>query len=106
MTGPRAQDPAEGSRDTIDRELARNATKTSDASPAGAADIERLLGNLEAAQISAILVLDPSLADLKQAAAWVNGDGDRAARVGLLLEGKAAAIFDIAHPDEEADEPY
>jgi hypothetical protein len=105
MTGPRAQDPAEGSRETIDRELARNATKMSDTSPAGAADIERLLGNLEAAQIAAILVLDPSLADLKQAAAWMNGDGDRPARAGLPLDGKAAAIFDIAHPDEEDDEP-
>jgi hypothetical protein len=105
MTESRAQDPAEGSRETIDRELARNATKMSDASPAGAADVERLLGNLEAAQITAILALNPGLGDLKQAAAWMNGDGDRAARAGLPLEGKAAAIFDIAHPDEEVEEP-
>src|SRR5687767_5776483 len=105
MTGPRAQDPAEGSRETINRELARSATKMSDASPASAADVRRLLGNLEAAQITAILALDPSLGEVKRAAAWVNGDGDRPARAGLPLEGKAAAIFDIVQRDEEGEEP-
>jgi hypothetical protein len=100
MTSPRAQDPAEGSREIVNHELARTPAKTS---PATAADVERLLGQLEAAQVTAILMLDPNLSELEQAAAWSNGDGDRLAGAGRPLEGKVAAIVDIL--DREDEEP-
>jgi hypothetical protein len=95
MSSPRAQDPAEGSRATINHELARaSATR---AAPR-AEDVKRLLGPLDPAQCAAILALNPAFSDLEQAAAWADGDGDRA---GLTLDGKAAAIFDLLEREPE-----
>lgn len=100
MTGPRAQDPAEGSRDIVNRELARTA-KPPKAAPATAAEVKRLFGRLDGAQLSAILALEPGISELEQAAVWLNGDGDRLAQP---LEGKAAAIFDILDRERDLDD--
>jgi len=65
------------------------------------ADVRRLLGRLDAAGVSAVLALKPSLGDVELAAAWLAGDGDLAAKAGRPLSGTAAAISDIAAPDED-----
>jgi hypothetical protein len=95
---PRLQEhPAEGARDMIERELARMEQKSgSGGDKAGAQDVQRLLGDLDAAKLAGILALEPSLAELEQAAAWVAGEGDVPAQEGHPLVGNAAAIFDIA----------
>ena len=102
----RVQDyPAEGSREVIDRELARldRAQRTDrDVNAVDAGDVVRLLGELDAARIAEILALSPSLADLEQAAAWLQGDGDALAQAGQPLIGKAAQVFDIAESAEES----
>jgi hypothetical protein len=93
----RLQDyPAEGSRDVIERELARQAPKPKRTTGAVTAqEVQRLLGELGAARVAAVLALQPSLEELEEAAAWMAGEGDVPAQAGHPLAGKAAAIFDI-----------
>jgi hypothetical protein len=107
----RAQDPAEGSREVIERELRRqgaDSTAEHNLEPvkAMADDIGRLLRDVDAATITAILQLAPSLADLEEAVSWTQGDGDILGKQGHALTGKAAEIFDLIHRDEQADDPF
>jgi hypothetical protein len=100
--------PAEGSREVIERELARQKSggvRNSDAQAATARDVRRLLGELDAAKIADILALRPSLAELEQTAAWVAGEGDVPAQEGHPLTGKAAAIYDITEAAEDDSDP-
>ena len=99
----RLQDyPAEGSRDVIERELARQEALPKRENPkATTQDIRRLLGELDAAKVADILALRPSLDELEQAGAWLAGEGDIPARQGHPLIGTAAAIFDIAETDQD-----
>jgi hypothetical protein len=105
VAGPKVQDyPAEGSREVVERELARLADEREEGvDAANAADVTRLLGELDAAQMSEILALAPTLAELEQASAWLRGEGDQPAREGHPLAGKAAAIFDIAAQEEDIE---
>jgi hypothetical protein len=103
---PRLQEyPAEGAREVIDRELTRVDRKVSDEHGSeqaiGANDVQRLLGDLDAAKVADILALQPSLAELEEAAAWVAGEGDVPAQEGHPLVGNAAAIFDIAEAQQD-----
>lgn len=102
---PKLQDPAEGSREVIDRELARVGQRISgehgNDQTIGAVDVQRLLGDLDAARITDILALQPSLAELEEAAAWIAGEGDVPAREGHPLAGNAAAIFDITEAGQD-----
>jgi len=104
---PRLQElPAEGSREVVERELARTTrkgTRKGKAEPlASGEDIERLFG--DTGQTSAILALRPSLADVEEAALWHQGDGDMLGKDGHPLQGKAAAIFDLLQVDREEPE--
>jgi hypothetical protein len=72
-----------------------------DASPAGADDLRRVLGDLEDARVLEILALSPTVAELEVAAMWAEGQGDVVDRAGKLLEGKAARIYEIVTRDEE-----
>jgi hypothetical protein len=104
---PRIQEnPAEGSREVIERELARlDGAKTPAPSTVAVAarDVVRLLGDLDEARISEILALSPSISELEQAAAWLGGEGDRPDEQGHPLAGKAAAIFDIAFTPDDTE---
>lgn len=97
------ESPAEGSREVIERELARTAQNPQEPALASADDIARLLG--DSAPVGAILSLRPSLADVEQAALWHQGDGDMLAKTGHPLEGKAAAIFDLLQQEPQDTEP-
>lgn len=44
--------------------------------PATAGDVQRLLGNLEASTVSAILALTPTIAEVEEAALWAEGEGE------------------------------
>jgi hypothetical protein len=98
-------DPPEGSREVIERELARHAHDG--AAPTNALatgrDIARLLGDLSESKALAILALRPSVNDLEQAMLWVDGDGDVLDKRGHPLAGTAAAVFDIITADAEDD---
>jgi len=112
------QDPAEGAREVIDRELARQAAggngKHSGAETAARAtrqvkseDVQRLLPDLDEWAIAEIVALQPAIGELEQAIAWDTGQGDLPGKAAHPLSGKAAAIFEILNaiaPDSTADE--
>lgn len=64
-------------------------------------DLTRLLGDIDEAKVIDILRLEPSLADLEEAAIWIAGDGDVLAKSGRPLAGVVASIVDILTADEE-----
>jgi hypothetical protein len=61
-------------------------------------DIRRLLGTED---VMEILALFPSVTELEEAQAWLEGQGDILARRGRPQTPKIAAILDIVEPDEE-----
>jgi hypothetical protein len=100
---PKLQDyPAEGSREVINRELAR--TQPQNPAIVDREEVSRLLGELDPAAVAEILALRPSLSDLEQASAWLAGEGDVPAQQGHPLMGKAAAIVDLARRDSDDSE--
>jgi hypothetical protein len=103
MHTPILQDPAEGSRDVVDRELRRLERRTQPAKT-GADDVLRVLGELSPDRIAAILALEPTQTDLELAALWAQGDGDLPAMYGHMLTGAPATIVGIVRPDWEDDE--
>ena len=107
MHTPILQDPAEGSRDVVERELrrlerGRQSSKVQ--SKTSADDILRVLGELSPDRIAAVLALEPTQADLELAALWAQGDGDLPAMYGHMLTGTPATIVEIVRPDWEDDE--
>ncbi len=107
MTAPRLQeDYAEGSHMVIDRELARQPAKEP-AKPknnnrkATSADVEHLLGDIDADQIAEILALQPTLGELEQAVMRSAGADDVIGQKPRPLRGKAARICEIIAPDED-----
>jgi len=105
MTTPRIlQEPAEGSRETVEHELARQSRRPrgeSDSAPATLNDAKRLLGDTDERKIAEILAVQPTIWELEQAAIWHRGDGDVLGKAGRALSGKAARIFEILAADEE-----
>jgi hypothetical protein len=103
MHNPILLDPAEGSRDLVEREL-RRLERRVQPPKAGPDDILRSLGELSPDRIAAILALGPTQTDLELAALWAQGEGDVPAMYGHMLTGKPAAIIDIVRPDWEEEE--
>ena len=105
MHTPILQDPAEGSRDVVDRELRRlERGKQPAPAKASAGDVLRVLGELSPDRTAAILALGPTQTDLELAALWAQGDGDLPAMYGHMLTGTPATIVEIVRPDWEDDE--
>ena len=94
MTPHVLQEPAEGSRETAEHELARQSRRTPD-------DAKRLLGDADESKIAEILAIQPTIWELEQAAIWHRGDGDVLGKSGRTLSGKAARIFEILSADDE-----
>jgi hypothetical protein len=108
MTAPRLQDdPAEGSREIIDRELARQpqskGEKNERNQAASPQDAKRLVGD-DDNKIAEILALKPTLAELEEAAIWSRGEGDLLGKEGRTLSGKAALICELISRDEDDEE--
>ena len=64
-------------------------------------DVARLVGALDERKTLDILALNPTWAELEEAAVWAAGDGDVLARIGHPLAGVVAQIVDILAADEE-----
>jgi hypothetical protein len=104
MTPHVLQDPAEGSRETVEHELARQSRRPRgerDSEPATLRDAKHLLGDTDESKIAEILAVQPTIWELEQAAIWHRGDGDVLGKQGHALSGKAARIFEILSADEE-----
>lgn len=69
---------------------------------ASAADIKRVLGDLDTAVVLNILALKPTLRDIEDAALWLGGDPD-VFGAGKPLKGVAGDIVAILTADEEED---
>lgn len=68
-------------------------------------DLKNIVGDIDDDKIIAILELQPTLAELEEAAVWATGDGDVLAKEGRPLAGVAAEIFEILTADEEEPPP-
>jgi hypothetical protein len=68
-------------------------------------DARRILGDVDDDKLIEILALNPSPADLEQAAVWATGDGDVLAKSGHALSSVVAEIVDILTADEEEEPP-
>ena len=77
MTTPQIlQEPVEGSRETVEHELARESRRPrgeSDSEPATLDDAKRLLGDDES-KIAEILAAQPTIWELEEAVIWHRGE--------------------------------
>ena len=67
-------------------------------------DIKGVLGDLDQAQILAIMSLRPTVADLEQASVWLGGDPD-VFGAGKTVQGVASEIVAILTENEEEEPP-
>lgn len=67
-------------------------------------DIKGVLGDLDQAQILAIMSLRPTIADVEEASVWLEGDPD-VFGAGRAVQGVAAEIIAILTEDEEEEPP-
>ena len=107
MTPRILEEPAEGSRETVEHELARQSRRPigeRDTEAATLDDARRLLGDTDEGKIAEILAVQPTIWELEEAAIWHRGDGDVLGKAGRALSGKAARIFEILSADDYDDE--
>lgn len=65
-------------------------------------DIEAILGELDTAQVLAIMALRPTVADLEQASLWLEGDPD-IFEPGEPIKGVASEVVTILTESEEEE---
>ncbi len=68
-------------------------------------DMKAILGDIDDAKIISILALNPTVADLEEAAIWATGNGDVLGKAGRPLSSTAADILEIITADEEEEPP-
>jgi hypothetical protein len=68
-------------------------------------DIHAILGDVDERVALEILALQPTVAQIEEAAVWARGEGDTLAREGRPLEMTVAAIVDLLVADEQEPEP-
>ena len=69
-----------------------------------ASEIRRIVGDITDAKVMAILATDPSLEDLEEAVAWVEGETDVLGDLNLPMTGKVGEIYEILTAGEEWEE--
>ena len=65
-------------------------------------DVTGILGNLDPAQVLAIMSLRPTIADIEQASVWLEGDPD-VFGTGEPVKGVAADIVALLTENEEEE---
>jgi hypothetical protein len=70
---------------------------------AGRADLKRVIHDLDDASALEILALDPTVAEIEEAACWAVGEGNLLDRAGHPLTGTVARIVAILQREEEPD---
>jgi hypothetical protein len=71
--------------------------------PADSHDVRRILGELDDAKVSEILVLGPTLADLEDVAICLAGDHDVLAKSGHHVPVTAQRIIELLSEEEETE---
>ena len=82
----------------------RPASPDASRQPATRADFHHILGALDDPRVIDILELNPTVADLEQAAICVAGDHDVLAKGGHRVSSIAARVAEIIAADEEQDD--
>jgi hypothetical protein len=72
--------------------------------PATPDDIKGALGDLDGAQVLAIMSLRPTIADIEQASVWLDGDPD-VFGAGMAVKGVASEIVAILTENEDEESP-
>ena len=73
----------------------------------GVTQLRRILGDIDDLRAAAILSLNPTIEEIEQAAAWIEGRSSEIVGNGPWpLEGKAAEIFEILIEDEGDEETH
>ncbi|MGB9117953.1 hypothetical protein [Bradyrhizobium sp.] len=67
-------------------------------------DIKGLLGDIDSAEMLAIMSLRPTIADIEQASVWLEGDPD-VFGAGEAVQGVASEIIAILTENEEEEPP-
>lgn len=67
-------------------------------------DIKSVLGDLDQAQVLAIMSLRPTIADIEQASVWLGGDPD-VFGAGMAVQGVASEIVAILAENEDEEPP-
>lgn len=67
-------------------------------------DVKAILGDIDPAQLLAILSLKPTIADLEQASLWLEGDAD-VFGPGEPIKGVASDVVTILTENEEEEPP-
>jgi len=78
----------------IGRDVMPAQTSKMHASVITADQLRAIVGDIDDAKVIGILDLQPTVAELEEAAIWAQGDGDVLARAGRPLSGKVAEIDD------------
>jgi hypothetical protein len=65
-------------------------------------DVKGILGNIDPAQMLAIMSLQPTVADIEEASVWLEGDPD-VFGAGEPVKGVAAEIVTILTENEEEE---
>jgi len=73
-------------------------------STVGLTELRNLLGSIDDLKAAAILSLNPTIEEIEEAAAWIEGRGDAMGNGPWPLHGKTAEIFEILTEDEEDDQ--
>jgi hypothetical protein len=68
-------------------------------------DIKDALGDIDPAEMLAILSLRPTIADIEQASVWLEGDPD-VFGAGEPVQGLASEIIAILTENEEEEPPH
>jgi hypothetical protein len=67
-------------------------------------DIKDLLGDIDSAEMLAIMSLRPTIADIERASVWLEGDPD-VFGAGEAVQGVASEIIAILTENEEEEPP-
>jgi hypothetical protein len=67
-------------------------------------DIKGILGDIDPAEMLAIMALKPTIADIEEASVWLDGDPD-VFGAGKAVQGVASEIVAILTENEEEEEP-
>jgi hypothetical protein len=67
-------------------------------------DIKSILGDIDPAEMLAIIALKPTIADIEEASVWLDGDPD-VFGAGKAVQGVTSEIVAILTENEEEEEP-
>jgi hypothetical protein len=91
-------------RSRLTEEASMPKPDSSAAALATRSDFKGILGDIDPAEMLAIIALKPTIADIEAASVWLDGDPD-AFGAGKAVQGVASEIVAILTENEEEEEP-